>query len=131
MLWIDPLGLKRKRGRGNTDGTFTDSNGTLRNSDGTFASGESDSASRGRTAHKNYELTLGGGYDFNRGIPGSNGTLRPDAINFEENIVRELKPDTPSGRCKGNRQLQGYLDYLNEYFPCDNGWTGFLDTYSP
>jgi RHS repeat-associated protein len=129
LQWLDPLGLKRKKRSKNSGGTFTDSNGTVRNSDGTFASGESTSASNGRQAHKNYELTQGGGYDFNRSIPGSEGKFRPDAINFEDNIVRELKPDTPSGRCKGKRQLQGYLEYLNEHFPCDGGWTGFLDIY--
>lgn len=67
-----------------------------------------------------------GGYDFNRNIPSSKGTFRPDAINFEDNIVHELEPDLPSGRCKDKRQLQGYPEYLNKHFPCDGNWTGFF-----
>ena len=52
-----------------------------------------------------------------------------DAINFDEKIVRELKPDTPSGIAKGNSQLAEYVTQLEEQ--TGDTWTGFLDTYTP
>ena len=66
--------------------------------------GESALAARGRQAHKNYENTLGGGYDFNKALPSGK---RPDAIDFENRIVRELKPDNPRAVRRGEGSLKG------------------------
>jgi hypothetical protein len=68
------------------------------------AGGESASASAGRSAHEAYSQTLGGGCEFNKRIKGS--LMRPDAIDWDNFIVRELKPDRPGAISRGNRQLQ-------------------------
>ena len=86
--------------------------------------GETAATKAGRQAHKNYENTLGGGYDFNKALPSGK---RPDAINLESNIVRELKPDNPNAIQKGLKQLQGYVDELERV--TKQKWQGFLDTY--
>ena len=81
---------------------------------------------RGRDAHRNYKNALPGSYRFE--VVLDNGR-RVDAINFDEKIVRELKPDTPSGIAKGNSQLAEYVAQLEEQ--TGDTWTGFLDTYTP
>jgi RHS repeat-associated core domain protein len=81
---------------------------------------------RGRNAHRNYRNTLPSSYEFE--VVLDNGR-RVDAINFDEKIVRELKPDTPSGIAKGNSQLAEYVTQLEEQ--TGDTWTGFLDTYTP
>ena len=47
----------------------------------------------------------------------------------EQRIIRELKPDTPSGRARGAKQLKRYLDILER--ETGEKWTGYLDTYRP
>lgn len=92
------------------------------------AGGESAAAAAGRTAHANYANTLGGGnYVFNRALPGSR--LRPDAVDFTQNIVRELKPGTPSGISRGWRQVNEYKAYLEEL--TGQPWTAYVDVYTP
>lgn len=102
-----------------------------RNPDGTFArgaGGESPLTIRGRTAHNNYRHTLGGGnYRFNEPLPRS--LLRPDAYDLTNRVIRELKPNTPSGIATGRRQLAGYIRYMEEL--TGENWTGYLDTYEP
>ena len=88
----------------------------------------------GKRAHKNYSLTLGGGYDFESSFRTKSGKLyRFDAIDYKNCIVRELKPDTKSGRCKGNKQLNNYVRILNSEGPnsCKGKWKGILDLYKP
>ena len=88
----------------------------------------------GKRAHKNYSLTLGGGYDFESSFRTKSGKLyRFDAIDYKNCIVRELKPDTKSGRCKGNKQLNNYVRVLNSEGPdsCKGKWKGILDLYKP
>ncbi|WP_420820457.1 hypothetical protein [Schaalia canis] len=86
-------------------------------------------AAAGRRAHEMYPLAVGQdqGYLFNRAIRGSN--LRPDALNYRERIVRELKPDTPSGRSQGKRQLAMYVAELRR--TTGEEWTPQLDLYAP
>ncbi|CAM4076795.1 RHS repeat-associated core domain-containing protein [Flavobacterium branchiophilum] len=84
------------------------------------------SAKRGRQAHRNYQNTLGGGYEFEQTL--DNG-MRVDAIDRENNIVRELKPDTKSGIAKGKKQLAEYVKQLES--ETNETWTGVLDTYVP
>jgi RHS repeat-associated protein len=87
--------------------------------------GESPSAAYGRQAHKNYENTLGGdGYVFNRALPSGQ---RPDAVGAQHNIVRELKPDSPSGIRAGLKQLEQYVAELEAI--TKQKWQGVLDLY--
>ena len=62
-------------------------------------------------------------------IIGHGCNLRPDAIDRNNFIVRELKPDTRSGIRRGRRQLKKYLQELKRITGED--WTGYLDTYKP
>jgi len=87
--------------------------------------GENELARRGREAHKNYENTMGNsGYEFNKALPSGR---RPDAINYEQRTVRELKPDSESGIRRGMRQLQGYVNELERV--TGEAWKGLLDLY--
>jgi RHS repeat-associated protein len=93
------------------------------------SSGETADTILGRQVHKNYPDILGEpNYDYNKQIP--NTRLRPDAIDWVNRIVRELKPDNPRAIQRGLVQLQGYINALNanEISP-DNYWTGILDIY--
>jgi len=82
----------------------------------------------GRSAHVSYENTLGdSGYVFNRALPGSR--LRPDAVDYSQNVVRELKPDTPAAISRGWRQVNGYKSYLQDL--TGQPWTAYVDTYVP
>ncbi|WP_322778623.1 RHS repeat-associated core domain-containing protein [Frankia sp. Cas4] len=102
-----------------------------RNARGQFTSGaggDSAEAAAGRSAHLNYENTLGGGdYVFNRAMPGSR--LRPDAVSYSQRIVRELKPDNPGAITDGWRQVNGYKAYLEEL--TGEPWTAYVDVYKP
>jgi RHS repeat-associated protein len=92
------------------------------------AGGESAATAAGRSAHTNYANTLGGGnYVFNRALPGSR--LRPDAVDYSQNIVRELKPDTPGAISGGWRQVNQYKAYLEEL--TGQPWTAYVDVYTP
>ncbi|HEX2893751.1 MAG TPA: hypothetical protein VHO29_07085 [Marmoricola sp.] len=92
------------------------------------AGGESAATAAGRSAHANYEHTLGGGdYVFNRALPGS--LDRPDAVSYSQNIVRELKPDTPSSIAHGWRQVNRHKAYLEDL--TDEKWTAYVDVYTP
>ncbi|WP_078962285.1 hypothetical protein [Streptomyces hygroscopicus] len=62
-------------------------------------------------AHKNYRIALGDGYDYE--VTLSSGR-RPDAIDWENRMVRELKSDAPSSMATGRRQLKGYVEELEE-----------------
>lgn len=86
--------------------------------------GESAAAARGREAHKNYENTLGGEYEFNKALPSGK---RPDAIDVENKIVRELKPDNPRAIKRGEKQLEGYRQEAEKEF--GGQWKAELDTY--
>jgi hypothetical protein len=88
--------------------------------------GETADTILGRQAHKQYQDMLGEpGYDYNRQIPGTR--LRPDAIDWANHIVRELKPDNTRAIQRGLVQLTKYVDALNNL--TDSVWTGILDLY--
>jgi RHS repeat-associated protein len=98
-----------------------------RNADGTFASGaggESEATAAGRLTHLNYKTALGDGYDYEFRLP-SGG--RPDAIDWQNRVVRELKSDAPSNVARGNRQLRRYQGELEEM--TGQKWTTVLDIY--
>ncbi|MFF4484760.1 polymorphic toxin-type HINT domain-containing protein, partial [Streptomyces sp. NPDC001520] len=63
-----------------------------RDAQGRFTSGENADAARGRLTHKNYRTALGDGYDYEVTLPSGR---RPDAIDWESRVVRELKSDAP------------------------------------
>jgi len=48
-------------------------------------------------------------------------------VNFETRQVLELKPNNPKAIGRGQRQLQRYIDELNEVY--GGGWTGRVVTY--
>jgi len=66
-------------------------------------------ASKGRQAHREFAKKVKGKkWDSETSIRGPNGELlRPDAIDPKGRPV-ELKPNTPSGRAQGKRQIQKY-----------------------
>jgi hypothetical protein len=104
-----------------------------RNALGQFTSGaggESAATAAGRTAHASYPNALGwSGADdvqFNATMPGS--LLRPDAINWTQHVVAELKPDSPGAIASGWRQVNGYRDYLEAV--TGESWTSQLDVYT-
>jgi hypothetical protein len=86
--------------------------------------GETADTIRGRAAHANYPYALGPGYDYRVRLPSG---LRPDAVDWENNIVRELKPDNPSAIQRGWRQVRKYLNELSEM--TEKNWKAYVDTY--
>ena len=87
--------------------------------------GETVDTIAGRAAHNNYPLALGPDYTYNRQVPGTG--IRPDALDTINRVVRELKPDTPAAIQRGLKQLQRYVDVLQQV--TGEIWTGFLDLY--
>ncbi|WP_143118454.1 RHS repeat-associated core domain-containing protein [Actinomadura madurae] len=98
--------------------------GVARNEKGQFTSGENADAARGRQTHLNYRSALGAGYDFEVTLPSG---LRPDAVDWKNRVVRELKSDARSSQATGRRQLQKYVAELEDI--TGQSWTGHLDTY--
>lgn len=52
---------------------------------------------------------------------------RPDAVNWGEKVVGELKPDNPRAKKRGMKQLEGYRKELEEI--TRELWKIRLDTY--
>jgi hypothetical protein len=71
--------------------------------------GENPAAARGRQAHKEFAEKVKNkpGWQSETRIKGTN--LRPDAIDSKGRPV-ELKPNTPSGRRQGRRQMKKYKE---------------------
>jgi len=83
----------------------------------------------GQQAHRNYKSALGQGYDFEVTIK---GVGRADAVDFPNRIVRELKPDTPTGRALGVKQANKYARGLEKQHGHPPGsWTAIVDLYRP
>jgi RHS repeat-associated protein len=88
--------------------------------------GETAATRNGRAAHTSYPDLLGDySLDYNRSMRGSK--LRPDAIDYVNRIVRELKPNTASGLARGLKQLDRYVDELMTI--TGEQWVGILDLY--
>jgi RHS repeat-associated protein len=110
LTWLDPLGL--------TPGGYG------RDAKGRFT-GENDAAAAGRDRHStSYRNALGDGYDYEVRLP-SGG--RPDAVDWENHVVRELKSDAESSMRQGRHQLDRYSSELEEM--TDHEWTTHLDIY--
>ncbi|MGK5446742.1 hypothetical protein [Streptomyces radiopugnans] len=98
--------------------------GVARNEKGQFTSGENADVARGRQTHLNYRNALGAGYEFEVRLPSG---LRPDAVDWNNRVVRELKSDAKSSQATGRQQLQKYVAELEDM--TGQSWTGHLDTY--
>jgi hypothetical protein len=90
---------------------------------------------RGQSAHKAYkEMCAKVGirepkWKFEKTVT---GVGRLDGISAQTREIRELKPNTPSGRARGARQLARYLGELElKYKDPPGSWTGYLDVYDP
>ena len=89
--------------------------------------GETSYTKAGREAHANYDP--GPGYRKEERLEPTR--KRADAVNYDEGIVRELKPNNPRALKRGWKQVQEYVDILNKTNPLPDGrsWQGFVDTY--
>jgi Restriction endonuclease fold toxin 9 len=87
------------------------------------------SAARGRTEHAKWandpNTYYGPGYQPEQKISDKS---RADAINYEQKKIKELKPDTPSGKYKGEKQIERYVTEMKNKTG-DNGWTGEIVYY--
>jgi RHS repeat-associated protein len=81
-----------------------------------------EAAEYGRAIHKSYDYGLG----FARELRLPSGR-RADAVNLETREVLELKPNNPRALQRGQRQLEGYLDELEQNY--GGGWTGRVIPY--
>ena len=91
-------------------------------------SGNSPAAQKGQSEHKAYyDRMKSQGYTTNSSIPGTR--LRPDAIDPENGIIRELKPNSPSGIARGLPQLQKYQAAAEKYW--GKTFRTILDLYQP
>ncbi len=91
---------------------------------GNLKPGETAAAVRGKEAHQNYPFALGPDYDYRVKLDSG---LRPDADDWENHIVRELKPDHPRAIQRGWIQVRKYLAELFE--TTGYIWTAYVDTY--
>lgn len=67
---------------------------------------------------------LGSDYDYEYSLP---SRKRPDAIDWKNNVVRELKPDNPRAITRGLKQVQNYAKELSRM--TGEIWKYFVDTY--
>ncbi len=84
--------------------------------------GETAATARGRLAHEQYDP--GAGYDTEVTLPSGR---RADAVNRNERIVRELKPDNARAIRRGARQVNQYRLELEEM--TGEWWDAVVDTY--
>jgi hypothetical protein len=90
--------------------------------------GETSHTIRGRQAHAEWSGGRAAQGDVtDRAIPGSR--LRPDALNVDEGIIRELKPNNPAAIQRGMQQLNRYIDAAQRAF--GRPFSGVLETYQP
>ena len=86
------------------------------------SSGNNAASIAGRLQHALYNP--GPTYNTRYTLPSG---LRPDAVDFTNRVVRELKPNNPRAIARGKRQVQQYLNELQSLF--GGTWTSFVDTY--
>ena len=94
---------------------------------GNTNSGETSYTKRGRQAHIDYDPGPG----YKKEVRLEPTRKRADAVNFEEGIVKELKPNNPRSIRRGLKQVQEYVNILNKTNPLPDGrsWKGIVDTY--
>jgi hypothetical protein len=86
--------------------------------------GETADTITGRLAHAKYPEALGTAYDYGVRLPSGR---RPNAVDWEHLVVRELKPDNPRAVQRGWTQVRNYLSELFEM--SGETWSAFVDTY--
>lgn len=86
--------------------------------------GETTATKLGREMHASWDY--GPGFEKEFRLPSGK---RVDGINFETRQVVELKPNNPRQIRLGQRQVDGYVDELNQAYPGDSPWPGSVVTY--
>ena len=84
--------------------------------------GETAATAAGRAAHKAWKPPPGFQKEYR--LPSGR---RADAVNEATREVIELKPNNPRAIRDGHRQLQRYIDELQE--TTGQPWTGRVETY--
>jgi hypothetical protein len=84
--------------------------------------GESVQAAQGRAAHREWDP--GAGFQKEVRLPSGK---RADAVNYETRHVKELKPNNPRAVRKGERQVEGYRQELEQV--TGETWTSSVETY--
>ena len=85
-------------------------------SSGSARGGESSAAAYGRQQHREFSERVDAkpGWQSEPRIQGADGKFyKPDAVTPGGRII-ELKPDTPSGRAAGARQIRNYEQQLDK-----------------
>ena len=113
--WYDYLGLHNPHVAPDDTPIRTDG----RNSKGQFTGPNTDSM-RGIEEHKRFSAEMKVlGYKVDKALPDSGGAHRPDAhlVDTQRFIteVHELKPDSRTGKIRGNEQLARYKEYTESY----------------
>ena len=88
--------------------------------------GETAATRNGRRAHNNYATALGSNFDTKVVLPSGK---RPDAVDWANRQVRELKPDNPRAIARGQNQVDKYKSELESMDI--EPWTAIIDTYRP
>jgi RHS repeat-associated protein len=91
---------------------------------GVARGGESAAAAAGRRAHSNYGAALGEKFDAKVTLPSGR---KPDAVDWANRQVRELKPDNGRAVARGQRQVEGYRKELE--MVTGERWTSVVDIY--
>ena len=97
-------------------------NGLLIHNACSSTSGNNAASVKGRLEHENYNP--GPSYNKKYTLPSGR---RPDAVDVDNKIVRELKPNNPRAIRRGERQVKGYLEELQSLF--GGNWSSAVDTY--
>lgn len=87
--------------------------------------GETSATAAGRLAHD----TMDYGPGFVKEYRGLSSGLRPDAVNFEQRLVLELKPNNAPAIMRGLNQVDRYVAEMNREFPGETPWQGQVVTY--
>ncbi|WP_373372352.1 hypothetical protein [Polyangium mundeleinium] len=84
--------------------------------------GETAATKAGRQAHEDWDP--GPGFEKGVRLP---SRKRPDAVNYDTQQVKELKPDNRRAIKRGEKQVEGYRKELEAK---EGGtWTGTVETY--
>jgi len=86
--------------------------------------GETKATQLGRREHKKWEP--GAGYEKEFELPSGK---KVDAINFEKQHIKELKPNNQRKIREGTKQAEGYLEEVEDWLDQDNEWDFDVETY--
>jgi len=117
----DAANISRASASGITKGLATEGAGGL---EAAAVNGETAATAAGRAAHT--AMNYGEGFQKEFTLPSGS---RVDAVNFEDRIVLELKPNNMRAINRGLNQVDRYVDELNREFPGETPWQGQVVTY--